>query len=183
MFVQDHQSLEELQRLTKALTKKRIWLRHQAWIAPGQAGPRRPAIARALGCSRRAVQAWGRPLQRGGPGGSPGEAPHRTPASPGRGGCAAVPRPPRGRAHPRGWRLHLPLLGLAPHPGGGIRRELAPEAIYDLLHRLDYSSLMPGSSMSRPTRGRGILKGDRRRADRRHRRCGSRGGDSYLFRG
>jgi len=27
MFVQGHHSLEELQRLTKALTKKRIWLR------------------------------------------------------------------------------------------------------------------------------------------------------------
>ena len=29
MFVQDHHGLEELQGLTKALTKKRIWLRHQ----------------------------------------------------------------------------------------------------------------------------------------------------------
>ena len=90
MFVQNHHSLEELQRLTKALTKKRIWLRHQAVVLAKQ-GHSAPAIARALGCSRRAVQALGRPLQPGGPGGPPGAAPHRTPAPPGRGGCAAVP--------------------------------------------------------------------------------------------
>ena len=56
MFVQGHHSLEELQRLTKALTKKRIWLRHQAVVLAKQ-GHAAPAIARALGCSRRAVQA------------------------------------------------------------------------------------------------------------------------------
>ena len=57
MFVQNHHSLEELQRLTKALTKKRIWLRHQAVVLAKQ-GHSAPAIARALGCSHRAVQAW-----------------------------------------------------------------------------------------------------------------------------
>ena len=57
MFVQSHHSLEELQRLTKALTKKRIWLRHQAVVLAKQ-GHSAPAIARALGCSHRAVQAW-----------------------------------------------------------------------------------------------------------------------------
>ena len=65
MFVQSHHSLEELQRLTKALTKKRIWLRHQAVVLAKQ-GHSAPAIARALGCSRRAVQTWvGRYNQRG----------------------------------------------------------------------------------------------------------------------
>ena len=57
MFVQSHHSLEELQRPTKALTKKRIWLRHQAVVLAKQ-GHSGPAIARALGCSHRAVQAW-----------------------------------------------------------------------------------------------------------------------------
>ena len=52
MFVQNHHSLEELQRLTKALTKKRIWLRHQAVVLAKQ-GHSAPAIARALGCSQR----------------------------------------------------------------------------------------------------------------------------------
>ena len=56
MFVRGHHSLEELQRLTKALTKKRIWLCHQAVVLAKQ-GHAAPAIARALGCSRRAVQA------------------------------------------------------------------------------------------------------------------------------
>ena len=90
MFVQNHHSLEELQRLTKALTKKRIWLRcHQAVVLAKQ-GHSGTAIARALGCSHRAVRpgsaattrgAW-RP-SRSGP--TPDAAP------PGRGGCAAGP--------------------------------------------------------------------------------------------
>ena len=116
MFVQNHHTLEELQRLTKALTKKRIWLRHQAVVLAMQ-GHAAPAIARALGCSRRAVQAWVGRYNQGGLAALQ-ERPHtgRPPRLAG-GGCAAVPRPPRGRAHPRGWRLHLPLPGLAPHPG------------------------------------------------------------------
>ena len=90
MFVQNHHSFEELQRLTKALTKKRIWLRHQAVVLAKQ-GHSAPAIARALGCSHRAVQAWVGRYNQGGLSGPPGAAPHRTPAPPGRGGCAAVP--------------------------------------------------------------------------------------------
>ena len=39
MFVQNHHTLEELQRLTKALTKKRIWLRHQAVVLAKQGHP------------------------------------------------------------------------------------------------------------------------------------------------
>ena len=65
MFVQDHHSLEELQRPTKALTQKRIWLRHQAVVLAKQ-GHAAEAIARALGCSRRAVQAWVGRYNRGG---------------------------------------------------------------------------------------------------------------------
>ena len=47
MFVHGHHSLEELQRLTKALTKKRIWLRHQAVVLAkqGHSAPRdRPGL-------------------------------------------------------------------------------------------------------------------------------------------
>ena len=36
MHVENHQTLEELQRLTKALTKKRIWVRHQAVVLAQQ---------------------------------------------------------------------------------------------------------------------------------------------------
>jgi putative transposase len=65
MFVANHQTLEELQRLTRALTQKRIRLRHQAVVLAMQ-GRSAEAIARALGCSRRAVQAWVARYNRGG---------------------------------------------------------------------------------------------------------------------
>ena len=140
MFVQNHHSLEELQRLTKALTKKRIWLRHQAVVLAKQ-GHSAPAIARALGCSHCAVQAGSAATTRGAwrPSRS-GPTPDARPAWPRR--MCRGSETASGRAHPRGWRLHLPLSGRC-RSGGGIRRELRWQAIYDLLHRLDYSSLMP----------------------------------------
>ena len=48
MFVQNHHSLEELQRLTKALTKKRIWPASSSRRA-GQAGPFCPRDRPGLG--------------------------------------------------------------------------------------------------------------------------------------
>src|SRR5436305_1585210 len=57
MVVQEHHSLEELQQLTKAVVKKRIWLRYQAVVLAKQ-GHSAPAIAQVLGSSRRAVQGW-----------------------------------------------------------------------------------------------------------------------------
>ena len=55
MFVQNHHSLEELQRLTKALTKKRIWLRHQAVVLAkqGHSAPRSPGPWDALAAPSR----------------------------------------------------------------------------------------------------------------------------------
>jgi transposase len=142
MFVQDHHTLEELQRLTKALTKKRIWLRHQAVVLAKQ-GHSAPAIAQALGCSRRAVQTWVARYNRGGIS-ALGERPH-------------TGRPPR-LAGPDVLRFRERLeAGPTPEDGvctlrcGDLQRILEEEfgvtlsrqAIYDLLHRLDYSSLMP----------------------------------------
>jgi transposase len=142
MFVQDHHTLEELQHLTKALTQKRIWLRHQAVILAKQ-GHSAPEIARALGCSRRAVQTW---VARYNQGGVPAlqERPH-------------TGRPPR-LAGPE-LRRFQERLEAGPKPEDGVctlrcqdlRRILEEEfgvllrrrAVYDLLHRLDYSSLMP----------------------------------------
>jgi putative transposase len=142
MFVENHQTLEELQQLTKALTGKRIWLRHQAVVLAMQGQPA-PAIARALGCSRRAVQAWVARYNRGGLAALQ-ERPHT--GRPPRLAAADVPRF-RGR------------LEAGPTPEDGVctfrcqdlRRILQEEfgvslrrqAIYDLLHRLGYSSLMP----------------------------------------
>jgi transposase len=142
MFVQDHHTLEELQQRTKALTKKRIWLRHQAVVLAKQ-GHSAPEIAQVLGCSRRAVQTWVAQYNQGG---VPAlqERPH-------------TGRPPR-LAGPDLLRFQE-RLEAGPTPEDGVctlrcqdlRRILEEEfgvrlrrqAVYDLLHRLDYSSLMP----------------------------------------
>src|SRR6266436_3918346 len=142
MFVQDHHTLEELQRLTKALTKKRIWLRHQAVVLAKQ-GHSAPAIAQALGCSRRAVQTWVARYNQGGAAALQ-ERPH-------------TGRPPR-LAGPDVLRFQE-RIEAGPKPEDGVctlrcrdlRRileeefgvRLSRQAIYDLLHRLDFSSLMP----------------------------------------
>jgi transposase len=142
MFVQSHHSLEELQRLTKALTKKRIWLRHQAVVLAKQ-GHSAPAIARALGCSRRAVQAWVDRYNQGGLAALQ-ERPHT--GRPPRLAAADVPRfRDRLEAGP------TPEDGVCTFRCQDLRRILEEEfgvslrrqAVYDLLHRLDYSSLMP----------------------------------------
>src|SRR6516164_9949692 len=142
MFVENHQTLEELQRLTKALTKKRIRVRHQAVVLAMQGQPA-PAIAQALGCSRRAVQTWVARYNQGGVAALQ-ERPHT-----GRPPRLAEEDVPRFRAR----------LEAGPTPEDGVctfrcqdlRRILQEEfgvtlrrqAVYDLLHRLGYSSLLP----------------------------------------
>jgi transposase len=142
MFVHDHHTLEELQHLTKALTQKRIWLRYQT-VVLAQQGHSAPEIARALGCSRRAVQAWVARYNQGGVAALQ-ERPH-------------TGRPPRLAGPDR--RRFQGRLEAGPKPEDGVctlrcrdlRRILEEEfgvslrrqAIYDLLHRLNYSSLMP----------------------------------------
>ena len=142
MFVENHQTLEELQRLTKALTPKRIWVRHQAVVLAKQ-GQSAEAIAQALGCSRRAVQTWVARYNQGGVAALQ-ERPHT-----GRPPRLAEEDVPRFRAR----------LEAGPRPEDGVctlrcrdlRRILQEEfgvslrrqATSDLLHRLGYSSLMP----------------------------------------
>jgi transposase len=142
MFVENHQTLEELQRLTKALTNRRIWLRHQAVVLAKQ-GSAAAASARALGCSRRAVQIWIARYNQG--------------------GVAALQERPHTGRPPRLAEADVPRfrerLEAGPTPADGVctfrcqdvRRILEEEfgvslrrqAVYDLLHRLGYSSLMP----------------------------------------
>ncbi len=142
MFVQNHHTLEELQQLTKALTKKRIWLRYHAVVLAKQ-GYSAPEIARALGCSCRAVQTWVAQYNQGG---VPAlqERPHT-----GRPSRLAGPDLLRFQAR----------LEAGPKPEDGVCTfrcqdlcrileeefgvTLRRQAMYDLLHRLDYSSLMP----------------------------------------
>ena len=117
-------------------------LRHQAVVLAKQ-GHSAPAIARALGCSRRAVQAWVDRYNQGGLAALQ-ERPHT--GRPPRLAAADVPRfRDRLEAGP------TPEDGVCTFRCQDLRRILEEEfgvslrrqAIYDLLHRLDYSSLMP----------------------------------------
>src|SRR4051794_9201701 len=142
MFVQDHHTLEELQQLTKALTQKRIWLRYQAVVLAKQ-GHSAPAIAQALGCSRRAVQTWVARYNQGGVSALQ-ERPH-TGRPPRLAGADVLRFQKRLEAGP------TPEDGVCTLRCQDLRRileeefgvSLSRQAIYDLLHRLDYSSLMP----------------------------------------
>jgi putative transposase len=131
-----------LQRLARAVAKKRVWLRYQAVILAFR-GRSAASIARALGCGVRSVQ-------------------DRV-ARPTRGGPEAL----RERPHPgRPPRLSGPELArfrerleAGPTPEDGIRTSYGPDlrrilerefrvalgrqAVHDLLHRHGFSSLMP----------------------------------------
>ena len=142
MRVHDHLPLEELQLLAKAILEKRIWVRYQAIILASQ-GRSAAAVALALGCSVRSVQNWVARYNRGGPA-ALRERPHSG-------------RPPR-LAGPELDRFRE-RLEAGPTPEDGIctfygpdpRRILEHEfgvtlklqAVYDLLHRHGFSSLMP----------------------------------------
>jgi transposase len=142
LYVHDHLPLDELQRRAKALTDKRTWLRYQAVILAAQGGTSR-GIASALSCSPRAVQQWVAKFNRGGL-----ETLHERP-HPG--------RPPR-LSGPELLRFEerveagpTPEDGICTFHGRDLRRILAQEfgvtlslqAVYDLLHTRDFSSLMP----------------------------------------
>jgi transposase len=142
VYVHDHHTLDELQHLAKAILKKRIWLRFQAVILALQGGSA-PDIARVLGCSRRAVQAWVARYNRGGV-----PALHERP-HPGR--PPRLTGPELRRFEERLEAGPQPEDGVCTLRGRDLRRILKQEfgvtlgrqAVYDLLHRLDFASLMP----------------------------------------
>jgi putative transposase len=142
MFVADHHSLDQLQGLANDIPQKRIWKRSQAvllakrgWIAL--------QIATSLGCSIRSVKNWVAQYNRGGV-----EALRERPR-------AGRPR----RLAPEHYPRLKQRLDAPPRPEDGVctlraadvRRILEREfgvlmgrqAVYDLLHRLGYSDLMP----------------------------------------
>jgi transposase len=82
MHIEDHDPLDRLQGAAKGYRNTRTWPRVQAIILAKQ-GDSAAQIARALGVSRRAVQAWGTAYNRGGLGALP-DRPHpgRTPILP-----------------------------------------------------------------------------------------------------
>ena len=142
MHVDDHLPLDDLQRLAKAITTKRVWLRYQAVILAAQ-GRSAAEVASALGCSVRAVQAWVARYNRGGP-----EA-LRERAHPGRPPRLTGPELARFRARVEAGPT--PEDGTCTFYGPDLRRILEREfgvllglqAVYDLLHRHGFSSLMP----------------------------------------
>jgi transposase len=142
MYVEDRDSLERLQEAAKQCRKTRTWPRLQAVVLAKQ-GDTAPDIARALGVSRRAVQSWVAAYNRGGLEALP-DRPH-----PGR--APILPRTQEGRFLERIDAPPRPEDGVCALRGADIRRILEREfsarysldGVYKLLHRLDYSSLMP----------------------------------------
>ena len=142
MYVEDHHSLQQLLDLSQSISDKRLWRRVQTVILAKQ-GRTASDIAQALSCSLRAVKNWVGQYNRG--------------------GIAALydrPRPGRPRQlDPQQYPRLMQRLEAPPRPEDGVctlrgldlQRILQQEfgvlmslqAVYDLLHRLDYSSLMP----------------------------------------
>src|SRR4051812_4355814 len=142
MHVEDRDSLGHLQEAAKQRRKTRTWLRIQAVVLAKQ-GDTAPDIARALGVSRRAVQAWVAAYNRGGLEALP-DRPH-----PGR--DPILPRDQEARFLERIDAPPRPEDGVCELRGADIRQILEQEfaarytlgGVYKLLHRLGYSDLMP----------------------------------------
>ncbi len=142
MYVADHHALQQLQDLAQAISEKRLWRRVQTVILAKQ-GRTAPDISQALSCSLRAVKNWVDQYNRGGI-----EALHDRPRT-------GRPRQLDPQQYPQlKQRLEAPSRpedGVCTLRGLDIQRILRQEfgvlmslqAVYDLLHRLDYSSLMP----------------------------------------
>jgi transposase len=142
MHVAARDSMDRLQEHAKGCRNTRTWPRIQSVILAKQ-GDTAPAIARALGVSRRAVQAWVAAYNRGGLEALP-DRPH-----PGR--KPLLPRDREARLLERIDAPPGPEYGAREWRGIGIRRLLEQEfgaryslsGVYKLLHRLDYNDLMP----------------------------------------
>jgi putative transposase len=142
MHIEDHDPLDRLHEAAKARRNTRTWPRVQAIILAKQ-GDTAPQIARALGVSRRAVQAWVAAYNRGGLEALP-DRPH-----PGR--TPILPRDQEDRFRQRIDAPPRPEDGVCELRGADIRRILEQEfaacytlgGVYKLLHRLGYSDLMP----------------------------------------
>jgi transposase len=142
VLVAEHHSLAQLQVLADAIPQKRSWKRVQAVILAKQ-GWTASHVAQSLGCSLRAVKNWVAQYNRGGI-----EALREHPR-PGRPRALATEHYPRLKqrldAPPR------PEDGVCTLRAADVRRILEREfgvlmgrqAVYDLLHRLGYSDLMP----------------------------------------
>src|SRR4051794_34843287 len=142
LHIEDHDPPGRLREAARGYRNTRTWPRVQAIILAKQ-GDSAARIARALGVSRRAVQAWGAAYNRGGPGALPDRPP------PGR--APILPRDQEARFRERIDAPPRPEDGVRELRGADIRRILeqefaaryTPDGVYKLLHRLGYSDLMP----------------------------------------
>src|SRR4051795_4730112 len=142
MHVEDHDPLDRLQEAARGHRNTRTWPRVQAVLLAKQGDPA-PQIARALGVSRRAVQAWVAAYNRAGLEALP-DRPH-----PGR--RPILPRDQEARFRERIEAPPRPEDAVCELRGADIRRILEQEfaarytldGVYKLLHRLGYSDLMP----------------------------------------
>jgi transposase len=140
--IEDHDPLDRLQEAARGHRNTRTWPRMQAILLAKQ-GDTATQIARALGVSRRAVQAWVAAYNRGGLEALP-DRPH-----PGR--TPILPRDQEPRFRERIDAPPRPEDGVCELRGADIRRILEQEfaaqytrdGVYKLLHRLGYSDLMP----------------------------------------
>jgi transposase len=142
MHVEDHDPLDRLQEAAKRYRNARTWPRLQALILAKQ-GDTALGIARSLGFSRRAVQAWVAAYNRGGLEALPDRThPGRAPILPhDQEGCFleridAPPRPEDEVCELRGTDIRQIL-----EREFGARYTLG--GVYKLLHRLGYNDLMP----------------------------------------
>jgi transposase len=142
VLVSEHHNLAQLQILADAIPQKRSWKRVQAVIL-AKHGWTASHIAQSLGCSIRSVKNWVAQYNRGGI-----EALREQPR-PGRPRALAPEHYPRLKR-----RLDAPPTpedGVCTLRAADVRRILEREfgvrmgrqAVYDLLHRLGYSDLMP----------------------------------------
>lgn len=142
MHVQDHLTLEALQHRTNSIRDTKLWKRHQAVVLAIQ-GRSAKQIAETLGCSQWAVQKWVTRYNRSGPDALREQARSGRPLR--------FSGPEVARFLQRVEAGPTPEEGRSTFYGHDYQRILRDEfgvvmslqAVYDLLHRLGFSSLMP----------------------------------------
>jgi transposase len=142
MHVEPHHELEALRELARAQEGRRAWKRYQAVVLAKQ-GKTAEEVAEAPDCGARTVQTWVGKYNAGGAG-ALAERP-RT------GRPTTLPRDQEDRLRQRLDSPPRPEDGTCALHGPDVRRILerefgalyALQGVYDLLHRLGYSSLMP----------------------------------------
>jgi len=142
MHIEPHLTPEGLQQLATHQATPRLWRRFRG-IVLAAGGLSAAKIAAALGCTPRAVQKWTRRYNDGGP--------DALTDRPGRGGKPRLDPAEHDRLRRRIEAGPTPEDGVCAFHNPDVRRMLAAEfgvalgqqAVYDLLHRLGLSSLMP----------------------------------------